>query len=362
MTLQTIADRVGVSRMTVSNAYSRPDQLSTELRTRILATAAELGYTGPDPAARGLARGRAGTVGIVLTESLAWAFQDEVAARFVGAVATELGPSDLALTILTSSADGDFIPARDVALDGAVVYLLEEDAPALDWLTQRRVPLVFVDHKPRDGFDNVNIDDREGARIGAKHLVDLGHRRIHIIASAGQGPTRLATNPLATHAVASLARLEGWHDVLEQEEIVPLVTEANLFEADAGAVAAGLLLDDDPSLTAILCFSDVLAAGAIREACHRGLHVPDDVSIVGFDGTQLGASLTPSLTTIRQDVDAKGKAAARALVGRIEDRSQPDQQICIPVELVIGGSTARPRTAADQPHRDAGGRREVSGV
>lgn len=343
MTLQTIADRLGVSRMTVSNAYSRPDQLSDGLRTRILDAAAELGYPGPNPAARGLASGRAGTVGL-FSESLTWAFQDEVAARFVGALASELEPSGLALTLLTSAAEGDFIPARDVALDGAIVYLCQDDASALDWLIQRRLPLVFVDHSARDGFDNINVDDRGGARAAAEHLVHLGHRNVGIIASGGRGPTRLTTDALATHSSTSLARLEGWHEVLAEAGIVPTVCEANLFDADGGAVAAGLLLDESPQITGILCFSDVIAAGAIREGQRRGLHAPDHISVVGFDGSQLAARLTPTLTTIRQDVDAKGRAAAKALVGRIDESSQTDQRILLPVELVVGASTGEPPT------------------
>ena len=93
VTLQTIADRVGVSRMTVSNAFSRPDQLSSELRGRILTAAEELGYAGPDPSARALARGTTGAVGVLLTDSLKYAFNDEVATTFLGAIAEELTPN-----------------------------------------------------------------------------------------------------------------------------------------------------------------------------------------------------------------------------------------------------------------------------
>ena len=97
VTLQTIADQVGVSRMTVSNAFSRPDQLSAEMRRTILAAAADLGYVGPDPSARALARGTTGAVGVLLTESLGTAFLDPIAAAFFGAVAEELAPTGLAV-------------------------------------------------------------------------------------------------------------------------------------------------------------------------------------------------------------------------------------------------------------------------
>jgi len=137
VTLQTIADKVGVSRMTVSNAFSRPDQLSTALRDRILAAADELGYVGPDPAARALARGSAATVGVLLTESLTHAFTDEVTTGFLAAITEELAASGLALTLLSSDVTGPRVPARDVAMDGAIVYSCNPDTQAVDWLRKR---------------------------------------------------------------------------------------------------------------------------------------------------------------------------------------------------------------------------------
>jgi hypothetical protein len=108
VTLQSIADRVGVSRMTVSNAFSRPDQLSADLRAKILAAADELGYVGPDPAARALARGRTGSVGVLLTDQLSDAFRDQVATEFLSSIADALTREGLALTLLTS---GDVVGA-----------------------------------------------------------------------------------------------------------------------------------------------------------------------------------------------------------------------------------------------------------
>ncbi|MGH8893940.1 MAG: LacI family DNA-binding transcriptional regulator, partial [Actinomycetes bacterium] len=164
VTLQTVADRVGVSRMTVSNAFSRPDQLSATLRDRILQAAEELGYVGPDPAARALARGTTGAVGVLLTESLHYAFTDEVATGFLGAVTEELAPTGLALTLLSSTSHDDVVPSRDVAMDGALVYSCDVESAAVSWLIRRRLPLVFVDQAPAPGIPSVNIDDRAGAR------------------------------------------------------------------------------------------------------------------------------------------------------------------------------------------------------
>ena len=178
VTLQTIADRIGVSRMTVSNAFSRPDQLSAELRDRIVATAEELGYVGPDPAGRALARGTSGAVGVLLTDSLSEVFTDEVATAFLGAIADELAPTGLAIALLTASDHDDVVPARDLALDGAVLYSCLPESAARTWLLRRRLPLVTVDQDSIAGVPSVNVDDRAGARAAAEHLLGLGHRRI----------------------------------------------------------------------------------------------------------------------------------------------------------------------------------------
>src|SRR3954468_24960236 len=142
VTLRTIAEQVGVSRMTVSNAFSRPDQLSPALRDRILAAAAELGYVGPDPAARTLARGTTGTVGILVTDSLHYVFTDVFSATFLASIAEELAGKGLALTILPPEGTGTVVPTRDVAMDAAIVYSCGVDAEGLGWLRKRGLPLV----------------------------------------------------------------------------------------------------------------------------------------------------------------------------------------------------------------------------
>lgn len=345
MTLQTIADAVGVSRMTVSNAFSRPDQLSDELRARILETAAELGYAGPDPTARGLAKGTTGTVGIMLTDSLALAFEDEIAARFVGAIAAELAPTGLALTLLTSNDRGERIPARDVPLDGALVYSCDMRSTAVEWLARRGLPMVFVDQRPRPGYDSVNIDDRGGARLAAEHVVGLGHRHIGIVTASLGGPVGVLDDPLAASGnPVAHDRVTGWLEGLDGSGARTTIVQAAEFGEPAGRFAAEVLLDLEQPPTAILCVSDLAAYGVVQVAADRGLAVPDDLSVVGFDGTQLAARMHPTLTTVRQDVEAKGREAARALLRSLDAggrRARATRRL-LPVELVVGESTAPP--------------------
>lgn len=344
VTLQTIADLVGVSRMTVSNAFSRPDQLSDELRDRILATAAELGYAGPDPAARNLARGTTGAVGLLLTDSLAVAFEDEIAVRFVRAIATELGPVGLALTLLTATESGDRFAARDVPLDGALVYSCDYESTAVEWLLKRQLPLVFVDQEPRREHDGVNIDDRDGARRAAQHLVDLGHRRIGAITASRRGPTGILDDPAAASGtVVGHQRVLGWLDAFEPAGADVTVVQAETFGEAAGRYGAEILLDRRPAPTAIVCASDRTAYEVVRVADERGLRVPDDVSVVGFDGTELAALMQPALTTVRQDPDDKGRTAAQALTSRMSDPTLEPRHTSLPVELIVADSTAPPR-------------------
>lgn len=351
MTLQTVADRVGVSRMTVSNAFSRPDQLSAALRRKILDAAAELGYVGPDPAARALARGTTGAVGVLLTDSLRVAFTDEIATSFFGAIAEELAPTGLALTLLTTSTQQDTaMPARDVAMDGALVYSCDTGSPALDWLIRRQLPLVFVDQPPAPGIPSVNVEDRSGARAAAQHLVDLGHRRVGILTAGVDGPYGLVADPLATPTgFPPKQRMLGWLDALGRAGIRPTVVHQPPYSEQVDEYAR-LLLDTDERPTAVLCFSDAIAYGVVRTAEDLGLRVPADLSVVGFDDNPLAGRMRPALTTVRQDVAAKGRAAAAALTAAIrragDGATTRARHVRLPTELVVRESTAAPPTRA----------------
>ncbi|MFD2765543.1 LacI family DNA-binding transcriptional regulator [Micromonospora eburnea] len=333
--------------MTVSNAFSKPDQLSAALRERILATAREIGYVGPDPAARALARGTTGAVGIVLTSSLRFAFTDLVATSFLGAIAEQLGPTGLSLTLLTSSDDGEIIPARDVAIDGAVVYSCDPTSTAVQFLTRRRLPLVYVDQDPVEGIPAVNVDDRSGARAAAQHLIDLGHRRIGLLLSGLHGTHGLITpEDVTVDGHASKQRMLGWRDALDAAGITPLMARQAGTDLAQAKAAARLLLDRPDRPTGLLCFSDAVAYGALQAAEELGIRVPDELSVVGFDDNPLAVQIRPTLTTVRQDVQAKGRLSAAALSQAIEDRragrSGAAEHVLLPTELVVRGSTAPP--------------------
>ncbi len=352
VTLQTVADKVGVSRMTVSNAFSRPDQLSASLRETIMQAAQELGYVGPDPSARALARGSTGAIGVLLTDSVQYAFTDEVAMTFLSAIASELAPTGLALTLLTAAETEGRIPARDVAMDGALVYSCQPRTPALGWLMKRGLPLVFVDQAPAPGIPSVNIDDRGGAQAAARHLVGLGHRRVALMIATVGGDLRVVDDPLELsvgHAIRQ--RVLGWTDVLAEAGVTgPAVTVPESLTEFPAYQAARLLLEGPDRPTAVLCFSDVIAQAAVHAAEDLGLRVPRDISVVGFDDSPVATRMRPALTTVRQDFVAKGRAAASALTAamaaRGSDTKTRARHLLLPTELVVRDSTAPPPRAA----------------
>jgi DNA-binding LacI/PurR family transcriptional regulator len=347
ITLQTIADRVGVSRMTVSNAFSKPDQLSAALRDRIMAVAEELGYVGPDPTARALASGSTGAVGLLMSDTLHYTLTDEVAMSFIAAISDELAPTGLALSLLSAAPRGEgVVPARDVAMDGALVYSCDMTSPAVGWLTRRRLPLVFVDQSPAPGITSINIDDRGGARSAAEHILSLGHRRIGIITSGFGGAYGILDDPqAATLAYGESERMLGWLDALDAAGVVP--TAVRIPHGDphgTGYAGAEALFAAGEPPTAILAFSDAFARGAIQAIEDKGLTVPGDISVIGFDDNPIARTMRPALTTVKQDVEAKGREAVRALTTAIERaKTKPGgraKHILLPTDLVVRESTA----------------------
>jgi DNA-binding LacI/PurR family transcriptional regulator len=271
-------------------------------------------------------------------------------------VAAEVGPTGLALTLLTSASGGDVVPARDVALDGAVVYSCDPTVSDVDWLLRRGLPLVFVDQDPVEGITSVNVDDRGGARAAAQHLIDLGHRRVAIMTAALGGVLGVLGDPLedlARSKHASRERLLGYLDVLAAAGVTPVVHRQGHSDDEAAYVAALGLLAGDDRPTGVLCFSDVIAHGVVRAAEELGLEVPRDLSVVGFDDSPLARRLRPHLTTVRQDVAEKGRVSAaelrRTMAAVSEGVTAEVDRIVLPTELVVRDSTAPPPDPAVSP-------------
>ncbi|MFG1920648.1 LacI family DNA-binding transcriptional regulator [Cryptosporangium sp. NPDC048952] len=345
-TLASLAAELGVSRTTVSNAYNRPDQLSPQLRQRVLEAAKRLGYPGPDPLARSLRTRRAGAIGLLLTEALSYAFRDPAAVEFLEGLARECEDAKTGLLLVPAvpGAGTDPALAAAAAVDGFIVYSLPNDDPHLDAALARPVPTVIVDEPLNAaGADYVGIDDRAAAAKAGAHLAELGHRNIGIICSRissqrGPGgqvtPDRQRSSP---YDVVRL-RLDGLFDGLQLDRDDVPVWECWENTIDSAAAAAKEMLDAYPELTAVACTTDVLALGAVQAVRSSGRSVPDDVSVTGFDDIpEAGAS---GLTTVHQSHAEKGRAAWR-LLSRDDRDETPTMRATIPTELRIRQSTSR---------------------
>ena len=338
VTLATVAEAVGVSRMTVSNAFNRPDQLSPELRDRVLAAARELGYFGPDPVASTLSRGSTGSVGLVLDYPLTLAFTDPGTVQFLHGVAAGCEEQGLGLSLVPRIEGGGAALVQKALVDGFVLYCVTPDDPRMDAVLARKLPFVRVDFDPEPGMIDVNIDDEAGARAVAEHLTALGHRNVAIALPHGhRGDTGPQAREVAWHHVTK-SRLDGWRAGLEAAGIdwstVPVVGGPGKMP-EAGRVGGGRLLDRADRPTAIIALSDVLAIGVLEAAAERGISVPGELSVAGFDDVPEAAAATPPLTTIRQPHQLKGSEAVRLLLEGPEAQS-----VLLPIELVVRASTA----------------------
>ncbi len=346
-TLASLAAELGVSRTTVSNAYNRPDQLSPQLRGRVMEAARRAGYPGPDPVARSLRTRRAGAIGLLLTEQLSYAFQDPAAVAFVEGLTVECDKARLGLLLVPASPDyDDVLAVSSAAVDGFVAYAMPDDDPHLQAMLARGLPAVVCDQPSLPGVDLVGIDDTAAMRQIADHLIELGHRRVGVICmrlgrAHRDGPVDNHRQQVA-HYHVQRSRLAGLRSAFTAAGVawdrIPVV-ERFEHSVAAGASAADEVLSLDPGITALIATSDVLALGAMQALARRRQRVPEDVSVTGFDGVR--AALDAGLTTVQQPVIEKGKQAGRLLLDPAV-HSRP-RRVMLPTTFIRGSTTAAPR-------------------
>jgi DNA-binding LacI/PurR family transcriptional regulator len=337
VTLVTVARAVGVSPMTVSNAYNRPHKLGAALRERILSAARDLGYPGPNPMARSLRTGRAGSIGLLFGEALTYFFQDPGALEFLRGLAEGTARHNTGLQLIAAlDADGEAGASllANAIVDGLVVWTLPDRHPLLRVARERNVPLITHGSPRMDGVPFVGIDDRAAAHAAAEHLLGLGHRILGVI-SQPFGPSRRARR----RGPAELGRpsyrvtrerLAGYHAAAGAAAHLD-VYEVAVNSREEGRRGAIALLQASPRPTALLAMSDELALGALAAARELELRVPQDVSVVGWDDLPSASALT----TIRQSLHDQGRTCARLLV---TGESAGDVRLA-PWELVTRGST-----------------------
>lgn len=327
VTIVDVARAASVSHSTVSRVLNGRPYIKAETRKRVMEAAEELGYVA-NLKARGLAGGRLGVVGFVV-ESIDGSYQAEMV-RGVDRALAEVG---LDLMLCTTHAreqrEASYVSRLSVGLVDGLIVLLPESADRYSHdLSSRHFPFVLLDHMGSSQANSVVATNVQGAIDALEHLAELGHRRVAHIT----GDQRL---------VAGRERLDGFKRGVQKFSLdadPSLIVEGD-FHAEGGRQAALRLLELDEPPTAIFIASDDMAIAAIEVMVERGLSVPGDMSVVGFDDIPEADLVRPRLTTVRQPLHEMGRRAVALLLDQIERPENPVAHLNVPTEFVVREST-----------------------
>lgn len=329
-TIEDVAKRAGVSTATVSRAMRGLPNVTPSTRNRVLRAAKELSYVMHPQASR-LATGRTMTICIVVPLADQWFYNKVV----TSAEAALVGHSyDVLRYSVTSAQDRQLTferlssPKRG---DGIIIVTVSLSQTEIDLLVRSGVPVVTIE-TVLDDFSSVSIDNVAAAEKAVQHLIALGHRRIGLISG-------LPADPMGFTVPRD--RREGYKRVLYEHGIRydPALEASGNFSLAGGTEAMDQLLNLPRPPTAIFAFSDEMAIGAMKSVRDRGLRIPEDISIIGFDDHDIAGYI--GLTTIRQHVAQYGETAATLLLALLddEDPSHPTRHIVKPTELIVRSST-----------------------
>ncbi|WP_299625261.1 LacI family DNA-binding transcriptional regulator [uncultured Tateyamaria sp.] len=308
-TLDDVAKSAGVSTATVSRCLNFPDRVAKRTRDRVNGAIDKLGYV-PNFGARAMAAKRTFTIGAIIPT-----MENAIFARGLQAFQEELHERGYTLLVSSSAYQPQIEQEQIRALvargaDGLLLIGYDRDPSVYAYLERQNIPVLVAwafskqDPQTAIGFDNCASMTRL-----AQKVLDLGHRRIGVISGMNKGNDR------------AQQRLQGIKDAIASNGLPAesLNIIETTYEIESGAVAFDQVMDVDAVPTAVMCGNDVLAVGALQRARERGLRVPDDVSITGFDDIELARIVTPTLTTVHVPHREMGRKAAVALVEMVEN-------------------------------------------
>lgn len=299
-----VARLAGVSQPTVSRALRDDPRLTDATKQKVRRAAAQLGYS-PNAFGRALATGRSSRVGLLVTD-----LDNHFFVHVIAAIHDELAALDHELILLTESSASERIESRiaSLGLGGVILATTTTTSPLPVRLADRAIPFVYFNRvSPLVAADSVQVDPAPGMEELATELAALGHRRV----GAVLGPSSTSTGAAREEALRRALAVHGL-------EMADAHTRRGDFSTRGGQDSAGALLDlmDRPS--ALVCANDDVALGALNAAAERGLRVPEDLSVVGFDDLPIAGWPIVQLATVRYDLDAMARAAARVMVRRME--------------------------------------------
>jgi DNA-binding LacI/PurR family transcriptional regulator len=331
VTIADVASAAGVSKTAVSFAFNNPERLGQATLERVLGVAQDLGYT-PYPAARALSTKRSGTIGLLIPQRLSTVFGNPFVSELIQGLGEQCDEHDLTL-LLVPPLDGSLEHAiRMVSVDGFISLGLSPDDSAVRVLERIGIPNVMVDSDGSSVHPVVNIDDEGGAEAAARHLLELGHRRIAILVLP---PVRAQKDP----SPSVTRRLSGYRKAIDEAGAPEPTTVVAGISVAAGGRAFESLPKGRRGPTGVLAMSDMAAIGVLGAAESARLRIPEDLSVVGFDDIPAAAWTSPPLTTVRQPTVEKGKLAAMILIQRMNGKPV-DSPPPLSTTLVVRKSTS----------------------
>jgi DNA-binding LacI/PurR family transcriptional regulator len=344
--LADVAKAAGVSQGTVSNVFNRPQLVREEVRERVREAAKKLGYSGPDPKGRLLRAGKFNAIGVATVEPLSFFFEDPFARTLMTGITQASEARGTGVSLVSAASEEELAwNIRSALVDGFILYCLEGAQQLIQSSRERQLPFVALALAQDDPtISAVGVDNVAGARDAARHLAELGHRRLAVIgmrfSEKGSGRVSMAQVEATTYS-GSRDRVRGYFEALQAFGIDTSAVPIFETQKDPATVLAALeeIFASPAPPTALLAQSDRVALIALDWLKRRGLSVPGDVSIVGFDGVPESKNSTPPLTTIVQPIAEIGRRAAQSIL----EYEGTVRRHTLDVELVVRGSTAPPR-------------------
>jgi DNA-binding LacI/PurR family transcriptional regulator len=342
--ISDVASEAGVSKSTVSIAFNNPERLSAETTARIRTVADTLGYR-PHPVARMLAQRRTRTMGVLTPQSLVEAFGNPFFSMFSQGVASVAEEYGYALVFVSPLHGSLARAAGRASVDGFVALGLGEDHPEVEQIRSAGLPIVLVDSSAFPEHGSIEVDDERGAYAAAEHLLSLGHTDFLVLAVEPPAFATAGDDPAPVLEGVMVRRMRGYRRALESKGLS--LAEDRIVAGPAsfagGKEAFDRAMDAGLYFTAVLAMSDAMAIGALHAARERGLSVPGDVSLVGFDNIDEAEHTNPPLCTVHQPVREKGAEAARLLLSAVDRRDPgPPEHRHLETRLVVRGSTGQP--------------------
>jgi LacI family transcriptional regulator len=332
-TIMDVARETGVSYSTVSRALSGYEFVKPSTRDKVLKAAEKMGYV-PNQQARSLAGGRSNLIG-VLVPGLTNGYISEI----IRGIDEELTNSNYNLILYTThryhGRESSYVATiMNGAADGLILVVPLLSTAYLDALREQNFPYVLVDQSDTaEKSSIVNATNWQGAYDATRYLIELGHRRIGFIA----GLSELS---------GSVERLEGYRAALHEQHIPvrhDYIVEGQFIES-GGYRAMQKLLNLAEMPTAIFAANDLSAFGAMDAIRERGLHIPEDISIVGFDDIAQAAFVYPKLTTVRQPLEEMGRVGVRMLLQNVANPDGSPRRTTLQTELIVRESCQPPKT------------------